>query len=124
MVKLIFSLYNDGWGTYRIAKYLNKEGYQTRLGNPWTQGSLQKLLNNYAYTGNLLLQTTFIEDHITKKGRINRGQLPIYHAESSHEAIISMTEFQTTQETRKERAAVFAHASTPGVAKSLRRLIQ
>lgn len=115
LVKLIFSLYNSGWGTYKIAKHLNKEGYRTRLGNLWTQGSLQKLLNNYAYTGNLLLQTTFIEDHITKKGRINRGQLPMYHAEDSHEAIISMTEFQTTQETRKERAAVFAHSSTPGV---------
>lgn len=115
LVKLIFSLYNGGWGTYKIAKHLNKEGYRTRLGNLWTQGSLQKLLNNYAYTGNLLLQTTFIEDHITKKGRINRGQLPMYHTESSHEAIISMTEFQATQETRKKRAAVFAHSSTPGV---------
>lgn len=115
LVKLIFSLYNGGWGTYRIAKYLNKEGYRTRLGNLWTQGSLQKLLNNYAYTGNLLLQTTFVEDHITKKGRINRGQLPMYHAEDSHEAIISMAEFQTTQETRKERAAVYSHASDPNV---------
>ena len=115
LVKLIFSLYSGGWGTYKIAKYLNKEGYRTRLGNLWTQGSLQKLLNNYAYTGNLLLQTTFVEDHITKKGRINRGQLPMYHAEGSHEAIISMTEFQTTQETRKERAAIHAHTSDPNV---------
>ena len=115
LVKLIFSLYNSGWGTYKIAKHLNKEGYRTRLGKLWTQGSLQKILNNYAYTGNLLLQTTFIVDHITKKGCINRGQLPMYHAEDSHEAIIPMTEFQATQETRKERAAVFAHSSTPGV---------
>lgn len=115
LVQLIFSLYNGGWGTYKIAKFLNKSGYRTRRGKQWTHGSLQKLLNNYAYTGNLLLQTTYIEDHITKKGCINRGQLPMYHAESSHEAIISMAEFQATQETRKERAAVFAHSSTPDV---------
>ena len=39
----------------------------------------------------------------------------MYHAEDSHEAIISMAEFQTTQETRKERAAVYAHTSDPNV---------
>lgn len=88
LVQLIFSLYNGGWGTYKIAKFLNKSGYRTRRGKQWTHGSLQKLLNNYAYTGNLLLQTTFIEDHISKKSCINRGQLPMYHAEDSHEAII------------------------------------
>ena len=61
LVQLIFSLYNGGWGTYKIAKFLNKSGYRTRRGKQWTHGSLQKLLNNYAYTGNLLLQTTFME---------------------------------------------------------------
>lgn len=115
LVQLIFSLYNGGWGTYKIAKFLNKSGYRTRRGKQWTHGSLQKLLNNYAYTGNLLLQTTFIEDHISKKSCINRGQLPMYHAEDSHEAIISMPDFQTAQETRKERAEVYSHASNPNV---------
>jgi len=109
LVQLIYSLYINGWGTYKIAKHLNKEGYRTRKGNEWSQHSLQRLLTNYSYTGNLMLQTTFIEDHITKKGRVNQGQLPMYHAENSHEAIIPMTEFQEAQQVRKERAETYRH---------------
>ena len=115
LVQLIFSLYNGGWGIYKIAKYLNDAGYQTRRGNQWTQSSLQKLLKNYAYTGNLLLQTTFIKDHVSKKSCINRGQLPMYHAEDSHEAIIPIREFEAAQSARTERAAVYVHASDPNV---------
>jgi len=109
LVRQIFALYNDGWGANKIANYLNKNGYRTRKGNEWRQNTVQKILNNYSYTGNLLLQTTFIEDHITKKGRLNEGQLPMYHAQNSHEPIITMEEFQTTQCTRQIRAATYRH---------------
>ena len=109
LVQLIYSLYINGWGTYKIAKHLNKEGYRTRRGNEWSQHSLQRLLTNYSYTGNLMLQTTFIEDHITKKGCINQGQLPMYHAENSHEPIIPMAEFQEALQVRKERAEIYRH---------------
>ena len=109
LVQLIYSLYINGWGTYKIAKHLNKEGYRTRRGNEWSQHSLQRLLTNYSYTGNLMLQTTFIEDHITKKGCINQGQLPMYHAENSHEPIIPMAEFQEALQVRKERAELYRH---------------
>lgn len=115
LVQLIFSLYNGGWGTYKIAKQLNNAGYRTRRGNQWTQSSLQKLLKNYAYTGNLLLQTTFTKDHISKKSCVNRGQLPMYHAEDSHEAIVPIREFEAAQSARQERAAVYVHASDPSV---------
>lgn len=37
------------------------------------------------YTGNILLQKTFISDHLTKKKRVNRGELPQYYVEDSHE---------------------------------------
>lgn len=94
LVRLIFDLYQGGMGTYKLVKYLNAAGYRTRKGNLWHQSAVDKVLKNYAYTGNLLLQTTFIEDHITKKGKPNQGQLPMYHAEGSHEPIIPMPDFQ------------------------------
>ena len=49
LVRMIFELYSNGWGIYKIAKHLNQLGYRTRRGNLWTQGTLQKLLKNYAY---------------------------------------------------------------------------
>jgi len=115
LVQLIFELYNDGWGIYKIAKHLNQLGYRTRRGNLWTQGTLQKLLKNYAYTGNLILQTSFVADHITKKKKVNRGELPMYHAQASHEAIIPMADFQVAQQVRQERAKHYVHPSDPTV---------
>jgi len=53
----------------------------------------------------LLLQKTYWEDHITKKTLINRGKLPMYHAENTHEAIVSMEVFQAVQEEMERRAA-------------------
>ena len=109
LVRLIFYLYTNGWGVYKIARYLNKKGYRTRKGNEWGQSALLKLLANYMYTGNLLLQTSYVENHITKKFRLNRGELPMYHAQNSHEPIIPMQDFQEAQEVRKERAAIYSH---------------
>lgn len=109
LVKKIFSLYRNGWGAHRIAGLLNAEGYRTRKGNEWRQNTVQKVINNYSYTGNLLLQTTFREDHLTKKGRVNEGQLPMYHAENSHQAIIPMEEFHEAQKIRESRALTYRH---------------
>lgn len=115
LVRLIFNLYNNGWGIYKIAKHLNQLGYRTRRGNLWSQGTLQKLLKNYTYTGNLLLQTSYVADHITKKKKVNHGELPMYHAQNSHDAIIPLVEFQTTQEVRQERAKHYVHHCDPTV---------
>ena len=115
LVRQIFDMYRGGMGTYKIVKYLNAAGYRTRKGNLWSHGAVQKVLKNYAYTGNLLLQTTFIEDHISKNSKPNLGQLPMYHAEGSHEAIVTMDTYQATQTARQERAERFAHYSDPQV---------
>ena len=58
-----------------------------------------------SYTGNLLLQTTFRENHITKKTLPNRGELPMYHAENTHEAIVSMEDYQAVQTEMARRSA-------------------
>lgn len=110
LVRMIFWLYREeGLGLTKIAKILNEAGIRTRKGCKWAHGSLEKLIRNYTYTGNLLLQTTFINNHIEKKKCINRGQLPMYHAEGTHEAIIPLAEFQATQAVREERAKKYSH---------------
>jgi len=97
IVKRIFTAYLDGKGYAAIAKDLNDDGILTRYGEPWGFTSVQKLLKNYTYTGNLLLQKTFTENHITKKQLPNRGEQPMYHVKDAHEAIISMETFEAAQ---------------------------
>ena len=105
IVRNIFTDYLSGMGIEAIMKKLNAQGKTSRNGHAWCRSSVRKVLGNYSYTGNLLLQTTFRENHITKKTLPNRGELPMYHAENTHEAIISMEDYQAVQEEMARRSA-------------------
>ena len=105
VVRRIFADYLSGMGIEAIMKKLNAQGIPSRNGHAWCRSSVRKVLGNYSYTGNLLLQTTFRENHITKKMLRNRGELPMYHAENTHEAIVSMEEYQAVQEEIARRSA-------------------
>lgn len=105
IVRSIFADYLSGMGVEAIMKKLNAQGRPSRNGHAWCRSSVRKVLGNYSYTGNLLLQTTFRENHITKKTLPNRGELPMYHAENTHEAIVSMGDFLAVQEEMARRAA-------------------
>ena len=108
-VRMIFGWYLEGLGATAIRDRLNAMGRKTRLGNKWGRSPILKLLRNYAYTGNLLLQRTYRENHITKKCIRNTGEKPMYHAENTHEAIIGMDTFNRVQEEMKRRAEHFRH---------------
>ncbi|WP_322204427.1 recombinase family protein [Acutalibacter intestini] len=97
IVREIFADYLSGMGVEAIMKKLNAEGRTTRNGHLWGRSCVRKVLGNYSYTGSLLLQTTFRENHITKKALPNRGELPMYHAENTYEAIVSMEDYQAVQ---------------------------
>lgn len=52
VVRLIFNKYtNEGFGTWRIANFLNSKGYKTRKGKNWHQASIRGILGNLTYTG-------------------------------------------------------------------------
>lgn len=108
-VRMIFDWYLEGMGATTIRNRLNAMGIKTRLGNKWSRSPILKLLRNYAYTGNLLLQKTYRENHITKKCIINQGEKPMYHATGTHEAIIDMDTFNQVQEEIRRRAEQFKH---------------
>ena len=108
----IFTEYLGGSGMTAIAKRLNADGIPTRFGNDWGKTSVGKVLQNYAYTGNLLLQKYRRMDHLTKRDEPNNGELPKYHITDAHEAIISLRSFNAVQEEMKRRAEKHTH---PGV---------
>ena len=103
IVQRIFSYYLDGDGFYTIAKRLNEEGVENPSGADWLPSTIQKLIKNVNYSGNLLLQKTFSENHITKKMRVNKGQLPMYYVENAHDAIIPPEMFEAVQQEVAQR---------------------
>ncbi len=90
LVRRIYNEYLSGKGYTLIAKELTGSGILTKKGQQWRWTTIAKTLTNYAYTGNLILQTTYRENHITKKTKRNHGELPKYHAMDTHEAIIPL----------------------------------
>lgn len=113
VVQRIYNEYLSGAGYQGIANRLNEDGILSRLGMKWNQSAVSKILSNYTYTGNLILQKTFRENHITKKTLINNGELPKYHVEDSHSAIIPLEDWQAVQVEKTRRAARFHKKPMP-----------
>ena len=107
IVRLIYQLYLDGLGYEGIARELNRRKIKTRKGNEWNHSSVLWILHNYSYTGNLMLQRTYTENHITKKYRMNTGEYPMYHVEDSHEAVILQEMYDAVQKESERRAAKY-----------------
>lgn len=103
IVKLIFRLYLEGNGEMRIARYLNEHGLKNWSGMPFRPNGIRPIITNRHYTGDLLLQKTYKENHITKKKVQNNGELPQYLVENNHEALISREDFERAQAILRER---------------------
>ena len=105
---MIFAWYLEGAGATTIRNRLNAMGIKTRRGNLWSESPILNLLRNYAYTGNLILQTTYRENYITKRKVKNNGEKPMYHAQGTHEAIIDIDTFNRVQDEIQRRAEYFS----------------
>ncbi|MDD3524183.1 MAG: recombinase family protein [Candidatus Cloacimonetes bacterium] len=109
IVKRIFQNFLDGKSRLETEKEFAAEGITTANGCRWVDSNIKVVLTNITYTGNLLLQKEFIEDPITKRRKKNRGELPQYFVENTHEPIIDMETFQYVQDEiarRKELGAL------------------
>jgi site-specific DNA recombinase len=98
IVREIFRRFNDGESMGGIAADLNARGMRGSLGGEWCQQRIHDVVTNEKYLGNALLQKTFVNNHLEKKQIKNRGELPQYYAEGTHEAIIDSETFAKAQE--------------------------
>ena len=115
IVKEIYRLYLDGMSLNMIANRLNEKGLTTKGSNsPYHKEVVQRILTNEKYTGDALLQKTYVTDCITKKTRKNNGELPMYLVKNHHEPIISRADFNRVQEEMARRGAKKAIANKLG----------
>lgn len=103
IVRSIYTDYINGLGCDRIAARLRETGTLTFHGREWTAKRVLAILKNEKYAGNALLQKKYVADHLTKKLVYNRGNLPMYYVEGTHEPIIDPLTFQKVQEIIAER---------------------
>ncbi len=108
IVRRVFDEYLSGRGTEAIANGLNADGLTNR-GGKWYPSVIAHMLRNVDYTGNLLLQKTYREDHLTKRKKKNDGVLPQYFVEEAHEAIVDSDTFEAVQKEAEGRLAKYKH---------------
>lgn len=87
-----------------ICRRLNAQGKTGALGKPFRSAHIRDILTNEKYTGNALLQKTFVCDHLSKRQVANEGELPQYYATETHPAIIDEATFEAAQEIVRQHA--------------------
>ena len=98
VIRMIFNSYLQGASLQTIKKRLEADGVLTARGNKkWSSESVQRILQNEKYCGDVLLQKTFIEDVLTGVSKKNTGQLPQYYIENNHEGIVTKQTFREAQ---------------------------
>lgn len=98
IVRDIYDRYLDGYSIGQISDYLKTKGIASPWGSKvWDKKSVDRILKNEKYAGDLLLQKTFISDPISKKSKKNRGELPKYLVSNNHPAIIPREKFNAVQ---------------------------
>ena len=104
VVQHIYRLFLEGKTPGGIASILTEEGIPTPGGKQkWMQGTVRSILQNEKYAGNALLQKKYTVDFLTKKQKINEGEIPQYFVENSHPAIVSPEVFDMVQQEMKRR---------------------
>ena len=97
-VRLIYRLYMEGKTASAIARSLMSRGIPTPAGKTvWQPRTVESILSNEKYRGDAILQKKYTTDFLTKKMKVNTGQLPQYYVENSHPAIIDPQEFEAVQ---------------------------
>ncbi len=97
-------MFLEGKSPAYIARYLTESGIPTPGGKPnWRPNTVESILTNEKYKGDAILQKTFCTDFLTKKTKVNEGEVPQYYVEGSHPAIIEPEIFDAVQIELKRR---------------------
>mgnify|MGYP000590330077 CR=1 FL=1 len=107
VIRMIFNSYLQGASLLTIKKKLEAGGVLTARGNKkWSSESVQRILQNEKYCGDVLLQKTFCTDVISKKIVKNVGQMAQYYMPDHHEAIVSREQYNAVKAEMARRSAL------------------
>ena len=89
----------QGNGVRKIKRYLEEHEIKTATGKEvWSTSTIDRMLSNEKYIGQVLMQKTYTLDFLTGKQEKNDGALSMFLIESAHEAIIDKEAFMKVQQ--------------------------
>lgn len=114
-IRRIYTGFLAGTSPEKIVAQLNAEGYRSLTGKSLEPNLARRILKNERYTGNQMLQKTFIPRIGTNREVKNTGELERFWVEDSHPPIIDMKTFQQVK-TELARRRKLGLAATPSIA--------
>lgn len=107
VVRSIFDLYLAGHSVLSIVGELEQQQIQSPSGNPkWSKRTIENVLANEKYIGNVLIGKTFNKDFLHPKRHPNKGEAAAFLMEDAHEPIIPKETFDAAQDERSRRSNV------------------
>ena len=96
-----------------ICRDLNTRGISTYFGKKWTARCITEILSNEKYIGDAVLQKSYVNNHMEKKIVKNNGEIPMYYAEGTHEAIVEKETFEKAQSVVKAVREKYCGKNSP-----------
>ncbi len=107
VVRAIFDLYLSGLSIGLIVKELKNRGIKSPQGKTnWSKKSIQTVLGNEKYIGQVLLGKTYTGDFPNNKQFMNDGECEQFLMKDAHEPIIDSEKFEQVQEEMKRRSNI------------------
>lgn len=91
----------SGDGSHRIANALNKMNVPSKKGAKWHASTVQGMLKNEKYTGDVIFQKTYTDSNLNR--HTNYGEENMYLFKNHHEPIISHEEFELVAQAMEQR---------------------
>ena len=105
VIRLIYDRYLKGDSLIKIKNLLEDMQIATPTGGTkWNCQTIQSILTNERYKGDIIINKTYVVDCISKEVRVNNGERPKYYVENNHPAIIDSITFAKVQEEVARRA--------------------
>ena len=105
IVKFIFDMYLQGYGTTTIAKRLIELEKKNKKGEvSWHTHGIMGIIRNEKYKGDILLGKTFTTDPISKRRLANMGEEDQFYIRDHHEAIVSREVWDEAEQVRLKRS--------------------
>lgn len=104
IVRLIYELYIEGYGSRTISKELSNRGIKSRSGNDFPEGSIRKIIRNPLFKGTVVMNKRH-KDFNSKKMIQNPEEEWIYH-ENAVPAIISRERWQKANDLMDKKSQI------------------
>ncbi len=113
IVREVFERYVHGEPPMDILNDMVKRGVKPPAGDTWKRLQLDRMLKNEKYTGDVVLQKTYIENHLSHKQVWNKGELPKFHITDAHSAIVDRHIFEQAQKIFAMRRVKHGNSTYP-----------